>query len=137
MKLMAEKGRPPLRALAFILCDSVISDKITNKNSLIGLFNIIYAKKFPFVFPVINAFISLTQGHAQNYECSLSCVKEDTNKQIWSSPGKINMTDPLGVLEINFEIRNILFPEAGIYRFEFSCDNVPIISRKFQLIERK
>ena len=132
---MEEKGRPPLTALAFIICDSVISDKVTNKNSLIGLFNIIHSKKFLFVFPVINAFVSLTQGHGE-YDCSLSCVKEEEiDKPIWNSGGKIKMTDPLEVLEINFEIRNVLFPAAGIYRFEFSCDNVPIISRKFQVIE--
>lgn len=130
---MVEKGRPPLTALAFIICDTVISDKITSKNSLIGLFNIIYSKKFPFVFPVINAFISLTQGHGE-YGCSLSCVKEDVNKPIWKSGGKIKTMNPLDVIEINFEVRNLRFPAAGIYRFEFSCDSIPIISRKFQVI---
>ena len=133
---MTDKGRPKLIALAFIICDTVIEDKITNKNSLIGLFNSIHPKSFPFVHPVINVFVSLTQGHGK-YKCSLSCVKEDIDKPIWNSGGSIKMVNPLEILEINFEIRNVHFPAAGIYRFEFSCDNVPIISRKFQVIERK
>lgn len=131
---MEEKGRPSLTALAFVICDQVITDKATNKSSLIGLFNVVSAKKFPFILPATNIFISLTQGHGQ-YQCSLSCVKDDIDKSIWKTGGTIKTANPLDVIEINFQVRNLRFPDEGIYRFEFSCDNVPIILRKFQVIQ--
>ena len=133
---MAGKNRPLLTALGLFICDTVIEDKITNKNSLIGLFNSIHSNEFPFIHPVINVYVSLTGGHGK-YQCSLSCVKADTDKPIWSSGGQISMADPLAVFEINFELRNVSFPAAGIYNFQFLCDNEPIISRKFQVLKRR
>lgn len=131
---MTYKKLPPLKALAFVVCDTILDDKLTNKKSLIGLFNSIYSITFPCKHPTINVFVSLTEGHGE-YQCSLSCVKDDTNKSIWNSGGRIKLANPLNVIELNFEIRGIVFPEAGIYRFEFLCEELPVISRKLQVVQ--
>lgn len=132
---MTIKKPPPFKVLAFIICDTVIDDKITNKKSLVGLFNGIIAKTFPCAHPILHVFVSLTEGHGA-YQCSLSCVKDDESKKILSLSGSLEFNNPLHVVEVNFEIRGIVFPEAGIYRFDLLCDDIPIISRKFQVAER-
>ncbi len=129
---MADKPRP--EALAFIICDTVIDDKATNKKSLIGLFNNIYANNFPCSHPVINIFLSLTKGHG-DYECSLLCVKDDESQKIVQLSGPLKFNNPLSVVEAKFEIRGMVLPEPGIYRFDFLCGDVPVVSRKFKVIQ--
>ena len=48
--------------LAIILCDSVIREAQTNKLSLIGTFNGIFANHFPCTHPTLSVYIALT-GH--------------------------------------------------------------------------
>ena len=129
---------PPPRALAFIICDSVIDDKATHKKSLIGLFNNIYANKFPATHSSLNVFLSLTGGHG-DYQCSLVCGKDDESMRLVQIDGTLKFNNPLAVVEVKFEIRGIVFPEDGTYRFDFLCADVPIVSRKFNVVkvERK
>ena len=133
---MVDKPRP--RALAFIICDTVIDDKATNKKSLIGLFNNIYASNFPCRHSLINVFLTLTEGYG-NYECSLICVKDDESQKIVRLSGPLTFDNPLSVVEAKFEIRGMVLPEPGMYRFDFLCGDVPVVSRKFKVIkiERK
>jgi Family of unknown function (DUF6941) len=133
---MANKTLPEPTVLAFIICDTMIEDRLTNKKSLIGLFSNINATSFPFTLPVINVFVSLTGGHGE-YQCSLSCVKDDGSKEILKLSGPMKFENPLDIVESNFILNGTTFPGVGIYRFEFSCNDIPIISRKFQVIERK
>lgn len=133
---MPARELPSPTALAFIICDTVIEDKITNKKSLVGLFNSIWAKSFPCTHPVLHVFVSLTGGHGE-YQGNLTCVKHDEeNIKVLGLSGPIKFNGPLEVVELNFEIRGVVFPKAGIYQFQFLCNNVPVASRKFQVVKR-
>ena len=131
-------NKPHPSALALIICDTVIDDKVTNKKSLIGIFNNIHADKFPCIHPVMNIFLSLTEGHG-DYDCSLVCVKEDDSQDIVKMSGSLKFNSPLSVVEAKFEIRGMVLPEPGTYRFDFLCGDVPVVTRKFNVIklERK
>ncbi len=133
---MADKELPKPKAVSFVICDTVIDDRVTGKKSLIGLFNCIGANKLPFCLPVINVYIGLTEGYG-DYQCALHCVKEDDNKTIVRMQGPVKFDGPLAVVEANFEIRSITFPEAGMYRFEFLCEDIPVVLRKFQVIKKE
>ena len=64
-------------------------------------------------------------------------MKDDGSNEILRLSGIMKFENPLAIVETNFSLRGASFPDAGIYRFEFSCNDIPIISRKFQVIERK
>ena len=128
--------KPNLLPLAMIVCDSVIEDKMTNKKSLIGLFDNINSSKIPCVHPGLNVFVVLTEGNGE-YECSLKCIHEDTNKSLVGLNARIHCKNPREKIELNFELRGLRLPEYGNYRFEFYCNDNPIISRKFLLQEAK
>ena len=130
---MPAKELPSPTALSFIICDTVIEDKRTNKKTLVGLFNNINAKSFPCTHAAMHVFIGLTEGRGK-YKCTLSCEKDDSSQKLFELPGSIEFKNPLAVVEINFEIRGVRFIEGGTYRFEFSCNNIPVISRKFQVL---
>ncbi len=60
---------------------------------------------------------------------------KDDGKKILDLNGPIKFKSPLDVVETNFELRGVSFPEPGVYRFEFMCDNIPVISRKFRIVK--
>ena len=122
-------GKPTPKHLAMLLCDYLILDAETRNKSLIGIFHRIQALKFPVRHDRMHVFVALTDGHGE-YKASLK-VKNSTGKQILSLDGKVDMRDPLGVAEINFNIRGLVIPEPGRYFVEFWCDNELIVDRHF------
>ena len=129
-------NKPKPIALGMIICDTVIEDKLTNKKTLIGLFNRINSPKVPCIHPCVNVFLSLTEG-IHEYEGKLRCSDVTTEKTILELGGKISFQNIKEVVELNFELRGISFPNFGEYRFEFFCNDVPVISRKFFVSELK
>ena len=126
--------RPIPIPLAMVVCDTVIDDRRTGKKSIVGIFNIINAKKVPCMHPRLNVFLSLTEGNG-DYSCLLSCVSMDGNKKIFEMKGPIRFLNPHQIVEFNFEIAGIRFPDYGDYRFEFYCENELVIARKMCIIK--
>jgi hypothetical protein len=129
-------NKPMPIALAMIICDTVIEDKLTNKKTLIGVFNRVNSPKAPCIHPCVNVFLSLTEGIGE-YDCTLKCIEVSTEKSILDLKGKINFTDRKEIAELNFELRGIMFPNFGEYRFEFYSNNEPLISRRFLVHESR
>lgn len=127
-------NKPKPIVLGMIICDTVIEDKLTNKKTLIGLFNRINSPKTPCVHPCVNVFLCLTEGIGE-YDGKLRCINVTTDKPILEIGGKINFKDIKEVIELNFELQGIMFPSFGEYRFEFFCNGDPLISRRFVISE--
>lgn len=123
--------KPLPTALAMIICDDTIEDRTTGKKTLVGLFNNIMAKTCPFRHPEMNIFMVLTNGHG-DYTARLKCLKED-DQPVVDLSGHIHFPDPNAIVEFNFELLGLAFPFYGIYRFQFYCDDRPLISRKFMV----
>lgn len=129
-----DKAKAPPVALAMLLCDYVIEDKATNKKSLIGLFSNISAKKFPASHYRMNVFVVLCDGHGQ-YRGELRCVNALTEDVISVMRGPIDFPDPNAVLEFNFEMFGITFPEPAEYIMQFLCDDEIVVQRKLTLTQ--
>jgi hypothetical protein len=128
------KARALPIALAMLLCDYVIEDKQTNKKSLIGLFSNISAKQFPASHHRMNVFVVLSDGHG-DYRGELRCINADDESQISTMKGPVPFPDPNAVLELNFELFGLTFPNPGDYLMQFLCDDEIVIQRKITLTE--
>ncbi len=135
-RFSVEKEKPRPVALAMLLCDYVIEDKATNKKSLIGLFSNISAKKFPASHYRMNVFVALCDGHG-DYKGELRCINADTADEISTMRGPIEFPGPNAVLEFNFEMFGITFPEPGEYIMQFLCDDEIVVQRKLTLTQIK
>jgi hypothetical protein len=124
-------NKPPPKALAMIICDDTIEDRVTGKKTLVGLFNNVSAKVCPVRHPEMNIFMVLTEGRG-DYQARLKCLKEG-GPAVADLSGQIRFPDPMAIVEFNFELLGLVFPSYGVYRFEFYCDDIPVISRKFML----
>ena len=122
-------GKPTPKHLAMLLCDYLILDAETHNKSLIGIFNRVNASKFPVRHDRMPVFVALTDGHGE-YTASLK-INSSSGKQLLALDGKVDMRDPLGVAEINFNIRGLVIPEPGRYFVEFWCDGEIIVDRHF------
>lgn len=122
--------KPKPIPLAMVICDMIIEDRLTGKKSIIGLFNNIATGKFPCPHPSMNIFCVLTEGIGQYMGC-LRCTNLESGKSVMELKGPLPFPNPLAIVEFHFEIKNIVFPEAGQYIFELLCDDQIVISRKF------
>lgn len=124
--------------LAIILCDTVIREVGTNKLSLIGTFNSIFANNFPCTHPSLNVYIALTGGHGR-MSCKLRMTSPADNSPVFDLPGQIDFGGPSAVGELVFQLQQLRFPEPGPYSIEFWGGTDLLASRKLnvQKVEAK
>ncbi len=120
--------------LAMVICDTLIEDKLTNKKSLIGIFNNIWANELPVIHPKFNIYVSLTDGHG-SYSGKLVCVLADENKQIFQLACKVDFPSPEQIVELNYEFVGIKFPFFGNYHFEFWAEDQLLSTRRFTITQ--
>jgi len=125
------KNENPI-GLALILCDTVIQDKETNKRSLIGMFDRLYAAQFPCIHPSMCVYVSATSGKG-DYDTSIVCRHQGSGQRAFAISGKIRFGDPLQVVEVVCNIQRPKFEEAGEYWLEFCIDDVPVMMRRLFL----
>ncbi len=127
---MPYKNPPVL--LAMVLCDATIREVGTNKLTLIGTFNGLYANSFPCTHPSLSVYVALTDGRGV-VSCKLRMTSMTTGNELFSLPGQVDFKDPTGVAEMVLQIQQIRFEEAGDFSLEFLADDELLCSRKLRV----
>jgi len=122
--------------LAIIVCDQIIEDKLTHKKSLIGIFNQIATGKFPCQHGRLAVFVSLTEGRGVS-AARLRIAHEESGHVVAEVNGQIQFPDIHAVLELNFDMVGLVFPQAGMYSIEFYCDDALVLERRFHVVQLK
>jgi len=131
---MPEKPSPT--GLAIVICDQIIEDKLTNKKSLIGIFNNIASQNFPCRHPQLSVFVSLTEGRG-SYNARLRIAHEETGRVTAELNGQIQFPDIHAVVEVNFNLLGLEFQQPGLYSIEFYCDDALVLERRFHVTQLK
>lgn len=129
-------NKPAPTGLAIIVCDQIIEDKLTNKKSLIGIFNQIASSNFPCRHPRLCVFVSMTEGRG-GYTARLSLTHDASATVVANMHGQIQFPDIHAVVELNFDLVGLQFPQPGLYSIEFYCDDTLILERRFHVIQMK
>jgi len=104
------------KLVAFLLCDQVIQDVRTNKKSFVGVFDAILAEGIPVARPELYVAVVLTECRGeQNIILEISYNDEAEEKSIMKLEAKLNSQDPLGMVDLIFELRKLVFPHYGKY----------------------
>ncbi|MCW8130909.1 MAG: hypothetical protein KIS92_11200 [Planctomycetota bacterium] len=127
---MGAVNPPILHSL--ILCDYVIKDVATGKLSLIGIFNGLYAHRFPCTHPMLYIYVALTDGRG-NVPCRLRMVPLGGGPEVFALQGHVTFGDPTAVGEIIFPIPQLQIPAPGVYAIEFLANGELLGSRKLQV----
>jgi len=122
--------KPTPIGLAIVICDQIIEDKLTGKKSLIGIFNQMATQNFPCRHPQVCVFVSLTEGRGQ-CTARLRIVHDESDHVVAEVNGNIQFSDVHTVVELNFSLVGLVFPNPGMYSIEFYCDDAIILERRF------
>ena len=128
--------QPGPQLIAILVCDTIIRDQMTQKHTLVGLFNRIGVKRFPYRHGAMHVFVSLTDGHGEA-EGELRLVCLHTNEPVVKIRGKLVFPNPLAVVEMTFGLFNVAFPRAGRYSFDLYCNGELVGSRPFDVVPQE
>lgn len=121
--------------LAMIICDQIIREERTKKLSLLGLFDRVYSKKFPCSHSRLHVYVALTE-YIGTANCELK-FSDDSGNVITKLNGPLKFPNKLTIVEMNFGIKNIPLPKAGVYHFDFIVNGRLIGHRKFKVEQIK
>jgi hypothetical protein len=128
--------KPAPTGMAIVICDQIIEDKLTGKKSLIGIFNQIATQNFPCRHPQVCVFVSLTEGRGQ-CAARLRIVHDESDHVVGEVNGNIQFPDVHTVVELNFNLVGLVFPNPGMYSIEFYCDDALVLERRFHVTHVK
>jgi len=134
---MTEQPSPSVPSLvSLLLCDQIIDDKLSNKKSAIGLFNMIVVPQVPTAIHQLAIMASLTEITGR-VELELRLMRDDDNQVLFSSKGHVEAPDPLAVVDLVFAMQGLRIPAAGQYAFEILCRGEILGRRRFRMIVRE
>lgn len=114
------------KANAMLICDYVITERGTNKKSLIGVFENIGASQFPCTHYQLSVYIKLTEAQGKyQFRLELTDLQNDTTIGKSEMPNAIQIVNPLVTHELVFNLRGLRFPHPGEYEFRiFANDRI-------------
>ena len=110
--------RPTPDIIALLVCDQIITDRMTGKQSLIGMFSNIHARGFPATHPQLCVFVALTDGHGETDLTIRIVDSNDSRPPIVEGRGKVVFKDPRAIANLSLQFHGLTFPAAGEYRVQ-------------------
>lgn len=119
-------------AVALVICDNIYSEP-TGKTALIGLFTKISGQKFPLIQPRMAIYVSISDIRKGTI-LKLDIVHTESQEPVFVTGGPPpDQIDPTVVLEITFQLTNIVFKEPGRYDVRFWGNEHVLMQRPFDV----
>jgi hypothetical protein len=127
---------PPTPAVkAFLVCDTVIHDRQTNKMSLVGVFHDLASTRFPAVHPSLWLYANLTDAHGRyEFEVRLMDMRRSAVLGSGTHP-PVDIPDPLLTREFSAQLRNVAFPGPGIYEFQLLANRQLLATKAIRVVQ--
>jgi hypothetical protein len=119
--------------LAMILCDNVHVDSATGKQTILGTFSAVGAKKFPANF-ALTVYFAITDAAEGETELTFRIVDsrhgfDDGSAPVFEHKFPIQSPSPLAVIEGRFGGIAVL-PQPGVYHCELLTGENVLMSRR-------
>ncbi len=125
--------KPSPDVVAMLVCDQIITDRLTGKQSLIGMFSKVHTASLPATHPQLCVFVALTDGHGK-VELTLRIVdSNEARAPIVQGKGTVEFKDPRAIANLALQFHGLTFPEAGEYRVQLYCEGELLREAKLQL----
>ncbi|NOX59274.1 MAG: hypothetical protein GXP29_10500 [Planctomycetes bacterium] len=123
--------------LSLVVCDQIITDRVTGKQSLIGIFSVIHATNFPVNHPQLSVYTSLTGGHG-SVDLMIRIVdSNDARPPLVQGQGKVEFHTPLAVANLALQFHGLVFPQAGEYRVQLLCNGELLREARLRVMRAK
>lgn len=114
---------------AFLICDKIIKESGTNKNTLVGIFDIVKTSRFPSVHGELWVYVNLSDVLAE-HKSKLELVYLDESKTVGQGIGTLRQSKEPSQ-ELAFCFRNLVFEKEGTYTFRFWVDDEVLGEKHF------
>lgn len=125
--------KPNPDVLALIVCDQIITDRITGKQSLIGMFSNVHTRAFPATHPQLCVFVALTEGHGETDLIIRIVDSNDARPPIVEGKGKVIFKDPRAIANLALQFHGMVFPAPGEYRVQLYAGGTLLREARLQL----
>lgn len=126
--------RPTPEVLSLIVCDQIITDRLTGKQSLIGMFSKVHAPRFPASHPQLSVFCAMTDGHGKT-ELTIRIVDgNEARAAIVEGKGYVNFASPRAIAHLSLQFHGLTFPQPGEYRVQIWCQGELLREARLELV---
>lgn len=108
--------------VAMLVCDTAAVDPSTGKKSLIGIFDRVWAAKFP-TQRAITVYAKLTDAQGY-YRFKVRYVQASTGQTLAEAEGEARVADRLVSADFVLQTPQLPIPETGRYEFQLWMNDV-------------
>ena len=126
---------PNPEVLALIVCDQIITDRLTGKQSIIGMFSVIHSPRFPAAHPQLSVFASLTGGHGQVKLMIRIVDVNEARPPLVQGQGEVQFANPLAIANLALQFHGLMFPEPGDYRVQLLSNGALLREARLRLVK--
>ncbi len=127
--------RPAPDVLSLIVCDQIITDRLSGKQSLIGMFSTIFTPRFPVVHPHLCVYTALTDGRGKTPVTIRLVDGEDARPPLVQGKGIVEFKNPRAIANLALQFHGLVFPAPGDYRVQLSVGDVPLREARLMLVK--
>ncbi len=123
--------------LSLAICDQIITDRATGKQSLIGMFSTIHALRFPVNHPQLSVHLSLTDGRGRTPLTICIVDADDERPPIVRGEGIVDFKNPRAIANLSLQFHGLRFPQPGEYRVQILCEGALLREARLHLLQVK
>ena len=123
--------------LSLIVCDQIITDRVTGKVSLIGMFAAVHSPRFPVTHPQVCVYVALTEGHGKTPITIRIVDANEARKPIVEGKGIVEFKDPRMIANLALQFHGLRFPEPGQYRVQIWSGSSLLREARLHLLKAK
>ncbi len=123
--------------LALLVCDQIITDRLSGKQSLIGMFSTIHSVRFPVVHPQLCVYVALTDGRGKTPLTIRIVDADDSRPPLVQGTGAVEFKDPRMIANLALQFHGLRFPEPGQYRIQLYCKEAPLREARLMLVKAR
>ena len=123
--------------MALLVCDQIITDRISGKQSLIGMFSTIHSARFPVVHPQLAVYVALTDGRGKTPLTIRIVDADESRPPLVQGTGVVEFKNPRVIANLALQFHGLRFPEPGQYRVQLSCKETLLREARLMLVKAK
>ena len=128
---------PEPDVISLIVCDQIITDRVTGKVSLIGMFSAIHSPRFPVAHPQLCVHVALTDGRGKTPITIRIVDANEARQPLVEGKGTVEFKDPRMIANLALQFHGLRFPEAGQYRVQIWSGSSLLREARLHLIKAK
>ena len=120
--------------MAALMCDAAVSDPITGKKSLIGVFDLVHVKEFPAQLP-ISLYFKIVDAEGF-YKFDVRYVQVNTGEVLAQAEGELTVNDRLTSSEMHLPFPPLPLPKIGRYEFQIWANSMFLGATSMRAVQR-